>query len=607
MNKRKISGIAALVAILTTSLVAQPAAEADTRVPSEALGMYVGFNEAGRFAAYEKALGGPFRWSVIMAVGKSPSDMKNASWGQLVSDQAYLPDVSDRVNLVITVPLAFGPGGLARTESGQLVVGEKLRETAAGKWDNDYRVIAKHLKDAGYGDAVIRLGHEFDTDWPSYSARNNNDAYIAAFRHVHDVFERESSGFTFDWTSTRAHFRKYGPPAYPGDSYVDIVGLDIYYRTDVFEDRIWDNQYLPVLQAHRDFAKAHGKPVSYPEWGRAMGADSVFIDRMHGWFSDLPATGPGRLLYQAYFNEHDKTYDLDRLPIVKQRYLELFKSSGSAPAPSPAVLTPTSPSASPTTQPVTSGGLVVELPAPPETVTPSRGTAAQVTDTLPPPVEQQAPTPTSPPIVTTPPNPGITIPVGAVTASVKGTATLPSISVVRDATSLAITYRLDDAKLFNIRHRPAGSKWWKWEVQTKATSFSVARTAADTAHVVQVSAYVNGKWRDWNTVTVDPVAAATGSKLENSTVTVSNDDTYLPKIWSTRAGTTLTLNYRHPDAKLYVVRHRPAGSSFWKWEDQTRATSAHLTGLDASKDHVVQVKAYIDGRWRDWQSLDVDA
>ena len=55
-----------------------------------------------------------------------------------------------------------------------------------------------------------------------------------------------------------------------------------------------------------------------------------FVTLMHRWFSRLPATGPGRLGYQAYFNEVGLSddefypYDLDRLPAVERRYVELF-------------------------------------------------------------------------------------------------------------------------------------------------------------------------------------------------------------------------------------------------------------------------------------------
>ena len=54
---------------------------------------------------------------------------------------------------------------------------------------------------------------------------------------------------------------------------------------------------------------------------------------MHNWFSQLPGTGPGSLAYQAYFNEVGLVddefypYDLDKLPNVKRRYIDLFGPS----------------------------------------------------------------------------------------------------------------------------------------------------------------------------------------------------------------------------------------------------------------------------------------
>ena len=70
--------------------------------------------------------------------------------------------------------------------------------------------------------------------------------------------------------------------------------------------------------------------MSYPEWGRSLADHPRFVNLMHGWFSQLPREGPGRLAYQAYFNEPGLAddeyypYDLDKLPNVKSRYTELF-------------------------------------------------------------------------------------------------------------------------------------------------------------------------------------------------------------------------------------------------------------------------------------------
>jgi hypothetical protein len=293
--------------------------------------VFVGFNEGERLTRFEADLGAPIDIVVTMADSRSPGDMNGSVFGQFVAADAYLPDISERVDVVVSVPLAFGPGGMARTADGREEIGRNLDATAAGLHDDDFRLVAEYLIDAGYDDAIIRLGHEFDGDWAPYSSRDNVDAYIDAFRHVHDVMTAESAAFRFDWTSMVPYFLEYGLVAYPGDDVVDLIGLDVYWRQpDPITDEAWSVIYEPVLQAHADFATERGKQVSYPEWGRAFADHPRFIDFMHRWFTGLASSGPGSLAYQAYFNEAGLVddefypYDLELLPNVKQRYIELF-------------------------------------------------------------------------------------------------------------------------------------------------------------------------------------------------------------------------------------------------------------------------------------------
>ncbi len=207
------------------------------------MGVYAGFDAGARFDAFEQKLNADAAWVVHMAARTSPSDMRSSVWGQVAKPGAYLTEVSSRINLVMTVPLTFGKQ-TAKTEAGQLSIGKDFRAVAGGRFDDDFRAVARQLATSGYGDAVIRLGHEFDGDFYPWSARGNNEAYIAAFRHVHDVFASESAAFRFEWTGFRNTFAAHGPPAYPGDAYVDIVGLDIYYRESVsMSDEVWSRQY----------------------------------------------------------------------------------------------------------------------------------------------------------------------------------------------------------------------------------------------------------------------------------------------------------------------------------------------------------------------------
>jgi hypothetical protein len=294
------------------------------------MGVFVGYNQEQRLLGFEEDLGAPVDVVVTMADARSPEDMKGSVYGQFVAADAYLRGLSDRLNVVASIPVAFGPGGMPRTPEGQATIGTNLRAVVAGEHDDDFRVVARYLVEAGYGDAIIRLGHEFDGDWAPYASRGNVEDYIAAYRHVHGVLKSESSGFRFDWTSMVPEFVEHGIDAYPGDDVVDIIGLDVYWREpEPITDEQW-GRIESVLQTHLEFAQARGKPVSYPEWGRSFADEPSFVELLHGWFSELPRTGPGSLDYQAYFNEvgllDDEfyPYDLEKLPNVKRRYIELF-------------------------------------------------------------------------------------------------------------------------------------------------------------------------------------------------------------------------------------------------------------------------------------------
>ena len=135
--------------------------------------------------------------------------------------------------------------------------------------------------------------------------------------------------------------------AYPGDTYVDIIGLDVYDRS---LGVAWDaktgswtspqatfNTLMPGLKFQRDFAIAHHKQVSYPEWALSRsntldptgqgGDNPTFIRDMYIWMSSLPRTGPGSLAYHAYFNADPPTegyHRLGRFPKAAAVFQNLF-------------------------------------------------------------------------------------------------------------------------------------------------------------------------------------------------------------------------------------------------------------------------------------------
>jgi beta-mannanase len=80
----------------------------------------------------------------------------------------------------------------------------------------------------------LRFAHEMNGDWYPWAAGVNGNTpaqYVAAWRHVHDLFVRAgATNVTWVWTPNVSLGRAPMAQLYPGDAYVDWVGLDGYNR-----------------------------------------------------------------------------------------------------------------------------------------------------------------------------------------------------------------------------------------------------------------------------------------------------------------------------------------------------------------------------------------
>jgi hypothetical protein len=107
-----------------------------------------------------------------------------------------------------------------------------LRGIAAGTYDSYISSWAQGAA-AWHAPLLIRLGHEMNGNWYSWGLGvNGNTAaeYVAAWRHVHDVFVRaHATNVLWVWSPNAV----WGPtPAlkalYPGSAYVNFLGIDGY-------------------------------------------------------------------------------------------------------------------------------------------------------------------------------------------------------------------------------------------------------------------------------------------------------------------------------------------------------------------------------------------
>jgi len=188
--------------------------------------------------------------------------------------------------------------------------GGSLRAGANGAYDGHWRNLASTLVRNGQERMILRLGWEFNGTWYKWSAVRDPGAFADYWRRIVTTMRSVpgASGLRFDWNPG------IGPAnvplaAYPGDAYVDIIGLDIYDRSfgprGANDAARWaDFMERPYgLRWHREFARAHGKPMSFPEWGisdvhvgGATHDNAGFVHNMADWFAS------NDVAYQSYFD-----------------------------------------------------------------------------------------------------------------------------------------------------------------------------------------------------------------------------------------------------------------------------------------------------------------
>src|SRR3954468_14539929 len=111
-----------------------------------------------------------------------------------------------------------------------------LQAIAAGQFDAYLSAQGKALAAVG-APVAVRFAHEMNGSWYQWGQGVNGNTpadYVAAYRHVHDVIT--SAGATnviWVWSPITVISRPNVPlaPLYPGDGYVDWLGLSVYFSS----------------------------------------------------------------------------------------------------------------------------------------------------------------------------------------------------------------------------------------------------------------------------------------------------------------------------------------------------------------------------------------
>ena len=285
---RRAACVAAIAALAIAAGCVLPAA-----ARAAELGVYqgAGYDGVKRLDTFTEWLGGkPDRAIDFFAQNTWESMVSSAAWSATCWKKTGLP-------MTFSVPML--------TQSP----GATLAKGAAGEYDQHYRTIARYLVNNGHAAAVIRLGWEFNADWYPWRAAADPASWVAYWKRIVDAM-REVPGqrFRFEWCPILGIQAIRADKLYPGDDYVDLIGLDTYndsWTPGVTPEQRWktlmDQPY--GLKWHRDFAAQHGKPATFPEWGTGLrptgqggGDDPYFIRQMAKWIA------AGDVAYHVYWD-----------------------------------------------------------------------------------------------------------------------------------------------------------------------------------------------------------------------------------------------------------------------------------------------------------------
>jgi len=270
--------------------------------------------------------------------------------------------------LVLAIPLLPGPGDGSGPTQGKVDLGKpvSLERGAAGAYNPHFKQLAENLVAHTLTDVILRPGWEFNGGWYTWKAKGKEKLFAEYWRQVVTTMRAVpgAKGVQFCWNPTLGDQDFPAEQAWPGDEFVDLVGVDVYDETWAADTYPWpkdaDAQVILsrqkkvwkewILESPRGlaywtrFAKDHGKPLAIPEWGLNhredghAGRDNVhFIEQMYAFVTD-PSN---RVAFHGYFDvnaDSDHRHQLSpgvpgsgkqegtEYPAAAARFRELFRA-----------------------------------------------------------------------------------------------------------------------------------------------------------------------------------------------------------------------------------------------------------------------------------------
>jgi len=165
-----------------------------------------------------------------------------------------------------------------------------LRDITNGVWDDVFNGWAEASAQQDLP-LAFRFAQEMNGNWYSWSDGRLGNAkgdYIAAWRHVHDIFEAKGADdISWTWSVNRVDTLpdKTLARVYPGDAYVDWAGVSGYYRNAAGGPPSFDLTFSKTLAELKRVAP--GKLINLTEVGAGV-SDGDQAAWLTSFFGELP-------------------------------------------------------------------------------------------------------------------------------------------------------------------------------------------------------------------------------------------------------------------------------------------------------------------------------
>ncbi len=192
-----------------------------------------------------------------------------------VSGVTYLLDTAyeDGRTIELTLQTPLGAGGPNR-----------IYRILEGEFDGFLHDYAKAIAKFGHP-VLFRLFNEMNGDWCDYSAyytSRDPEMFKAAYRYIYSIFEEEGANANtiWIWNPNAGSFPNYmwndQRCYYPGDEYVDVVGLTAYNTGTYYKGETWKSFNACYYDVYTQMAKYYTQPMMITEFSCAScGGDKV--------------------------------------------------------------------------------------------------------------------------------------------------------------------------------------------------------------------------------------------------------------------------------------------------------------------------------------------